>query len=60
MTGPLRAILLGGVAFFAAFNVHAQGKFPVKPIRIIVALTAGSTPDMLARIIGQKMTGQWG
>jgi tripartite-type tricarboxylate transporter receptor subunit TctC len=39
---------------------HAQQKFPTKPIRIVVAFTAGGTPDTLARIIGQKMSENWG
>ncbi len=38
----------------------AQQKFPAKPIRIIVAFTAGGTPDTLARVIGQKMSERWG
>ena len=37
-----------------------QPKFPAKPIRLIVAFTAGGTPDTLARIIGQKMSEHWG
>ncbi len=40
--------------------VLAQQKFPAKPIRIVVAFTAGGTPDTLARIIGQKMSENWG
>jgi tripartite-type tricarboxylate transporter receptor subunit TctC len=39
---------------------HAQQKFPSKPIRIVVAFTAGGTPDTLSRIIGQKMSENWG
>ncbi len=38
---------------------HAQislGVYPSKPIRLIVAQAAGSTSDMIARIIGQKLT----
>ena len=38
----------------------AQQKFPAKPLRIVVAFTAGGTPDTLARIIGQKMSENWG
>jgi tripartite-type tricarboxylate transporter receptor subunit TctC len=37
----------------------AQG-YPTKPIRIVVSTTAGSQPDMLARMFGQKMTENWG
>src|SRR5687767_2885590 len=37
----------------------AQG-YPTKPIRIVVSTTAGSQPDMLARMFAQKMTENWG
>ena len=30
--------------------------YPVKPVRVIVAFSAGGTTDILARAIGQKMT----
>jgi tripartite-type tricarboxylate transporter receptor subunit TctC len=33
--------------------------YPTKPIRIVVSTTAGSQPDVLARMFGQKMTEQW-
>lgn len=34
--------------------------YPTKPIRIIVAYTPAGTTDILARIIGQKMSENWG
>lgn len=52
-----------GIAFacavWMASTAHAQG-YPTKPIRIVVSTTAGSQPDMLARMFGQKMTESWG
>ncbi len=44
----------------AAGAVHAQDKFPNKPIRILVGFTAGSGTDFLARTVGQKMSDRWG
>jgi len=38
----------------------AADAYPSKPIRIIVAYTPAGTTDILARIIGQKMTESWG
>lgn len=38
---------------------HAQ-PFPAKPVRMIVAFTAGSETDYLARIVGQKLSEVWG
>ena len=39
--------------------VAAQG-YPSKPIKIVVPFPAGGTSDVLARLIGQKMTESWG
>jgi tripartite-type tricarboxylate transporter receptor subunit TctC len=33
----------------------AQSKFPAKPVRVVIAFTAGGTPDTLARLIGPRM-----
>ena len=41
-------------------TAHAQQKFPVKPIRIVVAFSAGGTSDILARLITQGMSEAWG
>ena len=41
---------------FAAF---AQN-YPTKPIRIIAQFTPGTSTDILARVIGQKLTESWG
>lgn len=50
-----------GVAFAVApVLAQAQQNFPMKPVRLVVATTAGSQPDMLARIIAQKMSESWG
>jgi len=39
----------------AAGGVHAQQKYPTKPIRVIVPAQPGSTCDTLSRLIGQKV-----
>ena len=44
----------------AAVPGVAQGQsYPAKPIRIMVAYTPAGTTDILARLIGQKMTEKW-
>src|SRR5688500_19321490 len=42
-----------------AFPAGAQ-QFPSKPIRIVVPFTPGSASDILARLVGPKMTDNWG
>ena len=40
-------------------SVWAQ-TWPSKPVRIVVPFPAGGTSDVLARLIGQKLTDAWG
>jgi len=47
------ALCLAGAAF-------AQDKFPDKPVRFIVPLPPGGGTDALARILGAKLSEQWG
>jgi tripartite-type tricarboxylate transporter receptor subunit TctC len=44
----------------AAVPVIAQDAYPSKPIRILVPYPPGGTIDPIARVIGQKMTEEWG
>jgi tripartite-type tricarboxylate transporter receptor subunit TctC len=37
-------------------NAHAADAWPAKPITLIVPFSAGGTTDMLARIVGQKLS----
>lgn len=52
-----RAVLVAGMGALAARLGHAQPEsFPGKPIRIVVPAVAGSSADILARLIGQPMS----
>ena len=44
----------------AASASWAQTNYPVKPIRIVVALAAGGGVDTSGRMLGQKFTDAWG
>lgn len=57
-TSARRALLIVCAAVFAG-SAQAQ-TYPVKPVRFVVPAPPGSTPDFLARIIGQKLTEKWG
>jgi len=58
-----RRAILGGVAAapFLARSGFAQGAWPAKPLRLIVPFAAGTTTDILGRILAEalaKETGQ--
>ncbi len=44
----------------AGTQASAQDNFPSRPIRIVVTFAAGGGPDIMARIVAQKMTGNIG
>lgn len=44
----------------AAVHAQADAAYPAKPVRIIVQFTPGTSTDILARLVGQKMSEHWG
>lgn len=55
----IAAVLLGTFGLLST-HVQAQSNYPSKPIKIIVPFPAGGTSDVLARMIGAKITESWG
>ena len=53
------AVILSVSAIVAAGHAAAQTNYPEKPIRIIVGFPAGSSPDITARHLGQKLAESW-
>ena len=47
------------VTGLAAPGIAAQ-PYPNRPVRIIVCFPPGSSPDIIARIVSNKLTSQWG
>jgi tripartite-type tricarboxylate transporter receptor subunit TctC len=47
------------VTALASGVVHAQA-YPSKPVRFVVTYPAGGSSDVMARIIGKKLTEYWG
>jgi tripartite-type tricarboxylate transporter receptor subunit TctC len=52
--------VLPALLLLAAFCAHAQAPYPAKPIRIIVPFAPGGPNDVLARLVGSKLTEAWG
>jgi tripartite-type tricarboxylate transporter receptor subunit TctC len=59
MSSTLKALLLSFAVFAASPFAGAQA-FPNKPVRLIVGSAAGSTPDVIARHVAQKLSESWG
>jgi tripartite-type tricarboxylate transporter receptor subunit TctC len=54
----LSAVLVTPMLFVTG-NVDAQS-YPLRPLRMVVGAATGGTPDILARIVGQKLNEQLG
>jgi tripartite-type tricarboxylate transporter receptor subunit TctC len=55
-----RLMLALSLLAFTTTTTWAQAAFPSKPIKIVVPFPAGGTSDVLARLVGQKMSESWG
>lgn len=57
----LMALLACGAAVWAlASAAQAQGSYPERPVKVMVALPAGGSADMIARVVGQKLAVELG
>lgn len=54
------ALTLTALAVLAPLSALAQGSYPNKPIKVIVPFAAGSTTDIIARAITDKMSASMG
>lgn len=60
MKSYFRAMLLAVVLLFPGTLAARTDSYPSRPVRIVVAFTAGGTTDIIARIVGKKLTDAWG
>jgi tripartite-type tricarboxylate transporter receptor subunit TctC len=49
-----------GLAVSQAPALAQAGKFPDRPVKLIVTYPAGGSSDLMARVMGQKMSDLWG
>ncbi len=55
-----RTLCLGVAALIAASTYASAQNYPNQTVRIVVPFTPGSATDILARIVGEKLTERWG
>lgn len=58
-------VACGFIVGAAVGSAYAQSRdpaqnYPARPLRILVGFSAGSTTDILARVVGQKLSEKWG
>jgi tripartite-type tricarboxylate transporter receptor subunit TctC len=55
------AMLAVGLAASAvSLGAQAQNQYPTRPVRMIVGFPAGTGPDIVARLLAQKLSEGWG
>lgn len=60
LLSTLAVIFVGlGLAIQSQAQPAAQS-FPNKPMRIVVTFTTGGAPDIIARLLGERMSAVWG
>jgi tripartite-type tricarboxylate transporter receptor subunit TctC len=53
-------LAMAALALASASMAQAQGNYPSQPIHIVVTFTSGGAPDILARLIGERLQQAWG
>ena len=53
-------LAVAALALASASMAQAQGNYPSQPIHIVVTFTSGGAPDILARLIGERLQQAWG
>src|SRR5712692_3814249 len=51
----ISGLMFGLLALLIVESPAAQSNYPEKPIRLVAGFPAGSSPDIVARLLGQKL-----
>jgi tripartite-type tricarboxylate transporter receptor subunit TctC len=60
LSRPVCITLFAALFFLLTVDSVLAQNYPNKPIRMVVTMPAGGGTDVIARIIGQKLTESWG
>ncbi len=53
--GRISTVLFAAMACAASLNATAQSAYPDRPVRVVVAIPAGGSVDMVARLVSDKL-----
>jgi tripartite-type tricarboxylate transporter receptor subunit TctC len=60
LTRRTLGLCLAAAGLASAAGAQAQASYPNRPVRLIVGFPAGTGPDIVARILAQKLSEGWG
>ena len=60
LTRRMLGLCLAAAGLVSAAGAQAQTSYPNRPVRLIVGFPAGTGPDIVARILAQKLSEGWG
>ncbi len=54
------SLAVGMAVFLAGSGITAAQNYPVKPVRILIGLSAGGATDVITRVVAQRLSETWG
>ena len=56
----MNSLILAAFFIWISIPALAQEPYPARPVKFVVPFAAGGPLDVTARLVGQKLTEQWG